>query len=235
MPVYIRGESGFPLTRMAADKPSASHFEDAPAECPWVMSLTTKYDHQKLGGSFYSAKYGIMIKQATNTLIVHKATEWHGTTVHDVDWYDKSLVVQHRGFSLLVQKKLQSTWDKTGLAKHGENEIGKEVDSEVSTREQQLVVRVSVRNIFTLLLTMIFDREPSLESSEPRQENSSELDVFRRRRTAPQIALIYNFLFQWSKTFEFPILYPSSSCRYVLLLRLPSDNCILFLCFISSS
>ncbi|MCJ1435943.1 hypothetical protein MMC27_005319 [Xylographa pallens] len=118
----------------------ACHFEDAPADGPWVMSLTTNYDHLNLGGSFYSAKYGIMIKQATNTLIVHKATEWHGTTVHDVDWFDKSLVVQHRGFSLLVQNKLQSTWNKTRLARSCKNDVGGEVDSNVlSTKEQQLV------------------------------------------------------------------------------------------------
>ena len=119
------------------------------------MSLTTNYDHLNLGGSFYSAKYGVMIKQATNTLIVHKATEWHGTTVHDVDWFDKSLVVQHRGFSLLVQNKLQSTWNKTRLARSGKNDVGGEVDSEVlSTKEQQLVVRVFNRNLFDLLLIM---------------------------------------------------------------------------------
>ncbi|MCJ1394207.1 hypothetical protein MMC18_007085 [Xylographa bjoerkii] len=123
----------------------ACHFEDAPAKGPWVMSLTTNYDHLNLGGSFYSAKYGIMIKQATNTLIVHKATEWHGTTVHDVDWFDKSLVVQHRGFSLLVQNKLQSTWNKTRLARSCKDDVG-EGDSEgLSSTEQQLSVRYQSR------------------------------------------------------------------------------------------
>ncbi|MCJ1287173.1 hypothetical protein MMC26_006521 [Xylographa opegraphella] len=118
----------------------ACHFEDAPADCPWVMSLTTNYDHLGLGGSFYAAKYGILIKQARNTLIVHRATEWHGTTVHDVDWFDRALVVRHRGFSLLVQNKLQSTWKKTRLGRVCEDDVGVEGDAEgLSTKEQQSV------------------------------------------------------------------------------------------------
>ena len=114
------------------------------------MSLTTNYDHVNLGGSFYSAKYGIMIKQATNTLIVHKATDWHGTTVHDVDWFDRSLVVQHRGFSLLVQNKLQSTWNKTRLARSCKDNIGGQVGAEaLSTKELRVVVCTSIDTCLT--------------------------------------------------------------------------------------
>ena len=93
------------------------------------MSLTTGYKHERLGGNFYYAKYGVLVKQAPNTFVIHKANEYHGTTVHEQDYKPekratlsiklkagekvKQPQVCHRGFSLLIPPNLKKTYYKS--------------------------------------------------------------------------------------------------------------------------
>ncbi|MCJ1250941.1 hypothetical protein MMC30_008170 [Trapelia coarctata] len=108
------------------------HSEQAPPECPWVMSFTRTCNHSGLGGDFYFANIGIRVEQAANTLIVHDGTEFHGTMVHDVNWDPRNLggnskerkeppikwdtdpeeLLEYRGFSLLIPFDLRAIYQK---------------------------------------------------------------------------------------------------------------------------
>jgi len=96
------------------------------------MSYTTSCNHDGLGGDFYYANLGIRVEQAANTLIIHNATEFHGTVVHDVNWAphnrgpdakekkdppvkwetDPPELLEHRGFSLLIPWDLRAIYQK---------------------------------------------------------------------------------------------------------------------------
>ena len=91
------------------------------------MSLTTGYKHERLGGNFYYAKYGVLVKQAPNTFVIHKANDFHGTTVHEQDYKPEKRGVRvkqpqvcHRGFSLLIPPNLKKTYNKSRAANYAQ-------------------------------------------------------------------------------------------------------------------
>ncbi|KAL9118248.1 MAG: hypothetical protein Q9187_005210 [Circinaria calcarea] len=77
----------------------------------WVFSLTTNFngdaDH---GGTFYYADYGVMVRNARNTLTAHKSSKLHGTTVHEFNPRNPDLV--HRGMSQTTSGRLRDAYQK---------------------------------------------------------------------------------------------------------------------------
>ena len=100
--------SGLCSTRYAR----ACHKETSKDTEPWVLSLTTRRDEGSSieGGNFYLAEYGVLIKNAANTFIAHKNNQYHGTTPLDIDWSDKNIAFESRGFSLLIPQYLRKVW-----------------------------------------------------------------------------------------------------------------------------
>ena len=108
------------------------HNEKVPPNCSYIMSYTTAYNHTGPDGDFYFAKYGIPVEQAASNLILHNATEFHGTLVHDIDWdppgkakdakenkevatkweTDPPELPEHRPLSLLIPDDLRETYRK---------------------------------------------------------------------------------------------------------------------------
>ncbi|KAL9112652.1 MAG: hypothetical protein Q9187_007746, partial [Circinaria calcarea] len=87
-----------------------SHYERGDRDA-WVFSLTTNFngdaDH---GGTFYYADYGVMVRNARNTLIAHKSSNLHGTTVHEFNPRNPDLV--HRGMSQTTSGRLRGAYEK---------------------------------------------------------------------------------------------------------------------------
>jgi len=135
-----RGENPSPSQFRRALIPNRRcHNEKAPPECPYIMSYTTACNHTGPGGDFYCAKYGIRVEQAANTLIIHNATEFYGTLVHDVNWdplgkakdakenkepavkwdTDPHELLEYRGFSLLIPYDLRGMQAQTAASGGG--------------------------------------------------------------------------------------------------------------------
>ena len=92
------------------------HDEKATKNAPFVVSLSTACTPGH-GGNFYIQDHGILVKNALNTLIVHCADALHGTTVHDVDFTQKVQTREHRGFSMLISRRIKSVWKRHCLAR----------------------------------------------------------------------------------------------------------------------
>ncbi|KAI9699308.1 MAG: hypothetical protein M1836_002918 [Candelina mexicana] len=77
----------------------------------YVTSLTTHRDLElPSGGNFFNADYGILIKAATNTCVVHRSTDYHGTTLLEKDPNEKTFL--QRGLSIYLPPKTLRVWDK---------------------------------------------------------------------------------------------------------------------------
>lgn len=80
----------------------------------WAVSLTTSRDFDgKLpaniegGGNFFLSRYGIRIQAASNTLIVWKPTDWHGTSLYNLNPFERTKAEFHqRGLAFVTGNRL---------------------------------------------------------------------------------------------------------------------------------
>jgi hypothetical protein len=106
--------------------------EDKPP-IPYIVSLSTACTPNQKGGNFYVQKFGVLVINAEDTCIVHRADIEHGTTVHEINWEAGKPTRVHRGFSMLVTHGLASLWrerrdELAGTALY--DECGKQVLSQ---------------------------------------------------------------------------------------------------------
>ncbi|KAL8738830.1 MAG: hypothetical protein Q9181_000434 [Wetmoreana brouardii] len=77
----------------------------------YVISLTTNSDLSVNGGQFFSADTGYMVEREANTLMVHRAEDWHGTELLDIAPTDQTPYTY--GLSLGFAERLCALWPKT--------------------------------------------------------------------------------------------------------------------------
>ena len=97
----------------------------------YVISFTTKRDTgPNEDRHFLFAKYGIKVPNSRNTVIVHRPTDAHGTTLPNRSPEDEDTKearqgedwVQQNGISMVIQQGLPSAWSHT----NGESSKGYE-------------------------------------------------------------------------------------------------------------
>jgi len=109
-------ECGLPSAVCASLYARSCHDENAFPQAPFVISLSTEHTPGGIGGNFYLQDLKVLVKNAKNTLIVHRANTLHGTTVHDIDHKttDPSMLSasgrEHRGFSCFINCRLNRLW-----------------------------------------------------------------------------------------------------------------------------
>jgi hypothetical protein len=87
------------------------HKEGVHTSAHQAISLTTeRVGGPELGGSFYDASFGVLVEQQTDTMILHNAAHFHGTTLHKRDPNVKTTDIVHAGFSLLVVRGLHQRY-----------------------------------------------------------------------------------------------------------------------------
>ncbi len=107
----------------------------------YVTSLTTKRSLElPSGGNFFNADYGILIKAATNTCVVHRSEDYHGTTLLEKDPKGNELL--QRGLSIYLPPKMLNVWRAykrevavSGIHREEEVVLAEEVD-EINTSDE---------------------------------------------------------------------------------------------------
>ena len=77
----------------------------------------------------------MLVRNAPNTLIAHRACDLHGTTVHEFDPHNPDLV--HRGYSMVVPGNLSKVYRQPAAEGGGNTELlgGEESDAASSEEE----------------------------------------------------------------------------------------------------
>lgn len=90
---------------------SATHNEKCPHKyaLSWTTSRTYGTDE---GGHFLIADYGIRIRQAANSLVVWKPTDFHGTTLSVKSPYDTNSASRQTVMSIATPVQLVELWEK---------------------------------------------------------------------------------------------------------------------------
>ncbi|KAL9586972.1 MAG: hypothetical protein Q9212_000574 [Teloschistes hypoglaucus] len=104
----------------------------------WVISLTTDSDMSISGGNFYSAEAGHLVERAPNTLVVHRVTDWHGTTLMDMSPTD--MTPHSWRLSLDFPSNLSKLWSKNRIPADTNAPAAKSPD-EGSDRERSVVFK----------------------------------------------------------------------------------------------
>lgn len=77
------------------------------------MWTTYRTPNSPTGCHFYIAKYGIRIQQASNTLIVWKPGEAHGTSLPDAGpTKETDTKFRQRAIAFVTSKRLEQAWRK---------------------------------------------------------------------------------------------------------------------------
>ncbi|KJA15089.1 hypothetical protein HYPSUDRAFT_109030, partial [Hypholoma sublateritium FD-334 SS-4] len=87
------------------------HYETQPHAFA-VMWTTHRTPNTPDGCHFYLARYGIRIQQASNTLIVWRPEEEHGSSLPDVSPKESNPVFCQRGVAFVTSNRLESAWRK---------------------------------------------------------------------------------------------------------------------------
>ncbi|KAI9787406.1 MAG: hypothetical protein M1835_002761 [Candelina submexicana] len=100
-----------------------------------ILSLTT---HRSLpsdaGGNFYSSSYAFLVRSQANTLVTHRAADFHGTTLAQVTPGEKNLY--QTGISILIQGRLPAAWKEYRKGKSPD--VTEALELEMATEEDEV-------------------------------------------------------------------------------------------------
>ncbi len=98
-----------------------------------VLSLTTHRSRDTKGGNFYNSSYGFLVESEPNTLVTHRAKDFHGTTLAQVTSGTEEMY--QIGMSILIAKRLPDAWHeyKDGL----DADVTEASESESATEDEQ--------------------------------------------------------------------------------------------------
>ena len=112
------------------------HCDNSPHE--WVISLTTECNFDDTnGGAFYFAEHGVCVAGAPNTIIAWRQTQYHGTSLQNLDPKDSKLLFSQRGLAIVISPHLLNTYQHW---KDGQIPLAKAREGIVSTDSEDDII-----------------------------------------------------------------------------------------------
>jgi hypothetical protein len=105
------------------------------------MFLTTKRSvpdtttDSSLGGNFYDATLGVYVRSAPGTLVVFLSTDWHGTTLLNIEPRDAEKIMIQAGISIVTSSRINTIFQQFKEGLLTEKEVLKEVKEAVEQDE----------------------------------------------------------------------------------------------------
>lgn len=78
----------------------------------YALALTTSRNVTKRnwGGDFILADYGILVEADTNTLMEWEVSDWHGTSLPDMDPSERETTFYQAGIAFVTSPTIEGVW-----------------------------------------------------------------------------------------------------------------------------
>ena len=112
------------------------HRDNSPHE--WAISLTTERNCDDTnGGAFYFAEHGVRVAGAPNTIIAWRQTQYHGTSLQNLDPKDSKPLFSQRGLAIVTSPRLLNTYQRW---KDGQISLAEAREEIVSTDSEDDII-----------------------------------------------------------------------------------------------
>jgi hypothetical protein len=86
-----------------------------------------------LGGDFYDATLGVYVRAAIGTLVVFPPSDWHGTTLLNMEPRDAQTIMVQAGISIVTSSRIGEIFEKFKEGRLTKKEALKEAKEAVAT------------------------------------------------------------------------------------------------------